>query len=279
MPRKKKKSPARKKRGESIAATADRHRLYQLAVQCVEAEIDMVDQTYREIRGRDAAHLREDFCGTANTGCEWVRRRAANTATGIDLDAEVLDWGRRENVAKLSAAQQARVRLLLRDVRARTDDRADIIIAMNFSYMAFKTRDALREYFTAARRGLAADGLFMIDAYGGGESWCDTREKTKCDGFTYHWEQCNFNPINAHINCHIHFHFPDGSKMRRAFSYEWRMWTLPEIREIMLEAGFAKSLVYWEGTDEESGEGNDIYTQSEVGEDDPSWIVYVAGVK
>lgn len=286
MPRKQKKRPAQKKRsGASMASTADRHHLYQLAVQCVDAEIDMVDQIYREIRGRDAIHLREDFCGTGNTGCEWVRRRDANTATGLDLDAEVLDWGSRENVATLSPSQRARMRLLRRDVREGIDVNnsdgggSDIIVAMNFSYMAFKTRDALRAYFAAARRGLGADGLLIIDAYGGNESWCDTREKTKCDGFTYHWEQCNFNPINAHIDCHIHFHFPDGSKMRRAFSYDWRMWTLPEIREIMREAGFTRSVVYWEGTDEETGEGNDIYTPSEIGEDDPSWIVYVAAVK
>ncbi|MDA7991059.1 MAG: class I SAM-dependent methyltransferase [Gammaproteobacteria bacterium] len=285
MPRKRKKlpkkRPAQKKpAGKSMAETADRHRLYQLAVQCVESEIDMVDDTYKEIRGRRAVHLREDFCGTANTGCEWVRRRDGNTATGVDLDEDVLDWGRRENLGKLSEAQQSRIELLRKDVREKGVAKpADITVAMNFSYMCFKTRDDLRGYFAAAHAGLADDGVFLIDAYGGSESWCDTREKTKCDGFTYLWEQCNFNPINGHINCHIHFRFPDGSKIRRAFSYEWRMWTLPEIREIMHEAGFAKTIVYWEGTDEETGEGNDIYEPSEVGEDDPSWIVYVAAVK
>ena len=37
-----------------MAATADRHRLYELSVQCVEAEIDFVDETYRALRGRKA---------------------------------------------------------------------------------------------------------------------------------------------------------------------------------------------------------------------------------
>jgi len=97
MPRKRK----------TLADAADRHRLYQEAVQCVEAEIDMVDKTYKELRGRPARRLREDFCGTGNTSCEWVRRRKTNTAIGFDLDPEVLAWGRRENVNKMNR-QRAR---------------------------------------------------------------------------------------------------------------------------------------------------------------------------
>ncbi|MGI9310022.1 MAG: class I SAM-dependent methyltransferase, partial [bacterium] len=161
-----------------IAADADRHQLYELAVQCVESEIDMVDQTYRDLRGRHATRLREDFCGTGNTSCEWVRRRRDNTAVGLDLDAEVLDWGRRNNVAKLSKAQQARVRLVQQDVLRGDVDAADIIVAMNFSYQLFKTRDQLRAYFRAAHDGLADDGVLMLDNYGGHDSWRETKEKT-----------------------------------------------------------------------------------------------------
>ena len=53
---------------------ADRHLLYQQAVQDVESEIDFVEQTWAELRQRPAVFLREDFCGTANTACEWVIR-------------------------------------------------------------------------------------------------------------------------------------------------------------------------------------------------------------
>ena len=58
----------------------------------------MVDQNFKTLRGRQAISLREDFCGTANTSCEWVRRRSKNIAVAIDLDQEVLDWGRTRNV-------------------------------------------------------------------------------------------------------------------------------------------------------------------------------------
>ena len=264
---------------KTIADTADRHHLYQLAVQCVESEIDMVDKTYKEIRGRDAVKLREDFCGTGNTSCEWVRRRPANTATGLDLDSEVLDWGRRKNVAKLDDHQQSRVRLLQQDVLQAGETAADIILAMNFSYLTFKTQEQLRGYFTAVHAGLADDGILMMDGFGGHESWRTIKEKTKHDDFTYFWDQHKFNPITFEALCHIHFKFPDGSRMKRAFTYEWRMWTLPEIRALLAESGFSKSTVYWEGTDEKTGEGNDIYSPTEEGEDDPSWIVYISAEK
>lgn len=274
-----------KQRQRSITAeTADRHKLYQLAVQCVESEIDMVDQTYREIRGQRANKLREDFCGTGNTSCEWVQRRRANTAIGFDLDTEVLNWGHQNNIAKLNPSQQSRVQLVQQDVltaaqTTRSIGLVDIVIAMNFSYFLFTTREQLRSYFVSARAGLADDGILMLDSYGGHKSWRNLKEKTKCAGFTYVWEQRKFNPITSEFRCYIHFKFADGSQIKRAFRYDWRMWTLPEIRELLGEAGFTNSTVYWEGTDEKTGQGNDIYSPAEQGEDDPSWIVYIVAEK
>ena len=84
-----------------MASKADVHALYQQAVQCVEAEIDFVDETFAKLRRRRARHLREDFCGTANAACEWVRRRRTNRAVAVDIDAGVLEWGRRHNVEPL----------------------------------------------------------------------------------------------------------------------------------------------------------------------------------
>jgi hypothetical protein len=66
--------------------------------------------------------------------------------------------------------------------------------------------------------------------------------------------------------------------MKKAFSYEWRLWTLPEIRELLLEAGFSKATVYWEGEDED-GEGNGEFTPEAEGEPDPAWIVYIVAEK
>ena len=46
---------------QPMSELADRHLLYQYAVQDVEAEIDFVEQTWSELRQRPAVFLREDF--------------------------------------------------------------------------------------------------------------------------------------------------------------------------------------------------------------------------
>ena len=126
-----------------MASKADRHILYQLAVQDVESEIDFVVQTWGELRQRPAYRLREDFCGTANTSCEWVRRHPENRATGVDLDPEVLAWGREHNAAELTPDQQQRLRLIQSDVRDARTPGMDVVLAMNFSYYLFMDRSAM----------------------------------------------------------------------------------------------------------------------------------------
>jgi SAM-dependent methyltransferase len=268
-----------KRKSVTSASTADRHELYEIAVQAVDAEIDMVDDTFTSIRGRKASLFREDFCGTANSSCEWVRRRSTNFSIGLDLSQEVLDWGMSNNISGLDPDQQQRIELINQDVNHYSGPPVEIIVAMNFSYQLFKTRDELRCYFENARDGLTEEGVFFIDAYGGYDSWREIKEKTKFKNFTYYWHQKKYNPITANMLCHIHFKFKDGSKIKKAFTYDWRMWTLPELREILLEAGFRKVTVYWEGTDEETGEWDGTYTATEQGDDDPAWIVYLSAEK
>ena len=259
---------------KSMAEGADVYALYQEAVQCVEAEIDFVDETFARLRGRKARVLREDFCGTANTACEWVRRRSDNRAIAVDLDSDVLDWGREHNVAGLGAAAE-RITLVQSDVlRVRTEP-VDAVLAHNFSYWLLKERRLMRRYFRRVRESLKPGGLFFLDGYGGADAHREVRERTKNKGFTYIWEQATFNPINHDMLCHIHFKFPDGSRIRRAFSYSWRLWSLPEIRELLSEAGFSRSTVYWQGTDEETGEGDGMFEPTEQGVADDAWLVYM----
>ncbi len=262
-----------------MASRADRHDLYQRSVQCVEAEVDMIDDTFRRIRKRRARVLREDFCGTANTACEWVRRRKTNRAIGVDLDGEVLAWGKKHNIGKLKKPATKRIQLLQADVLNIRTEPVDVVLAMNFSYQLFKQRKQLKQYLKQVREALVDDGILFMDAYGGHESYCETKERTKHKKFTYIWDQAEFNPINHEMTCYIHFSFPDGSKMKRAFSYNWRMYTLPELRDLLAEVGYSKVTVYWEQTDEDTGEGNGVYKPAKQGEPDPSWICYIAAEK
>jgi hypothetical protein len=262
-------------RKKTEASQADRHFLYQESVQDVEAEIDFVESTWRKFRNRPAELLREDFCGTANTACEWVRRDPQHYALAIDLDLEVLKWGQANNLAELDDEQYERITLLHDDVLEAQTELADIVLAMNFSYFLFLERDQMLQYFVSVSESLADDGIFFLDAYGGYDAPKDLVEERECDGFVYVWEQAAFNPIDSQMDCHIHFKFPDQSRLDKAFSYHWRLWTLPEIRELLLEAGFGKVTIYWEGTDEEKNEGNGIYEPAVTGDADPGWVCYI----
>lgn len=266
--------------GESRPAGGDRHLLYQHAVQDVASEIDFITQTWSELRDRPAEFLREDFCGTANTACEWVRRDEIHQAIGVDYDEEVLEWGRLNNLVLLDEEQSERIELLNENVMRTRPGLVDIILAMNFSYYLFLDRDDMRDYFANVLEGLVSDGIFFLDAYGGYEAPMVLTEPRECvddegNEFTYIWDQAEFNPIDSCMTCHIHFEFPDKSRMEKAFSYRWRLWTLPEIREILYEAGFSKVDIYWEGTDEEKNEGNGIYAPAEIGDADPGWVCYI----
>jgi len=275
-----KKRASRKKHGDgkTLASQADIHVLYEESVQNVEYEVDFLQQAFAELRGRKPVTLREDFCGTANAACRWVAVNPDHQAVAVDINPEVLNWGRTHHVAELPEQARARVTLLEADVRTVQIEAADIIVAFNFSYWYFKQRKVLLDYFRAVHAGLAEDGVFFIDAFGGAGAYEESREKTKNDGFTYVWEQASYEPISGDYVCYIHFRFPDGSKIKRAFSYHWRLWTLPELIDLLDEAGFSRTQVYWEGTDDD-GEGNGEYSPTDKGENDPAWIAYVAALR
>jgi SAM-dependent methyltransferase len=272
------------------AATTNKHELYQASVQNVEAEIDFVDQTFRTLRGRDAVRLREDFCGTGNTSCEWVRRRSSNLAFGLDIDTETVAWGREHMVGPLEPEQRERVVLLERNVLKPGDATGmDAVLAMNFSYWLFMTRGELLEYFRSVRESLGEGGLFFQDFYGGSESMEEREDERTCElpnggRFTYIWDQHRFKPVTGQVECRIHFKFRDGSKMQNAFVYHWRLWTLPEIQELLAEAGFSRTTVYWEGDEldddgEPTGDGDGVFTPEAEGDADPAFICYIVSEK
>jgi SAM-dependent methyltransferase len=261
-----------------MAERADIHDLYEASVQAVDVEIEFVQETFRQLRNRDPVSFREDFCGTASASCEWVRTSDKRHSVGVDIDASVLDWGRRNRVARLPERTRARVKLLNDDVRTVATEPVDVVGAFNFSYFYFKTRDEMRGYFANVHRALNADGLFFLDAFGGPEAFAVQKEKTKYDGFTYVWDQAEYEPVTGRMLCNIHFKFTDGSKIKNAFTYDWRLWTLPELRELLTEAGFSKVRVYWEGDDGDGG-GDGEFKESATGDADLAWIAYIIAEK
>lgn len=269
--------------------TNDRHALYEAAVQGVDYDLDFMERLFRHLRKRPARVLREDFCGTAALSCGWVLRHPSNIAYGIDLDPEPLAWATKHRLAQMKHGAE-RVHLVLGNVLDARVPKADVTLAYNFSFWVFKTRPELLAYFRAARAGLLDDGVLLLGMFGGTEAMDAMVEArripakqapdgTRLPAFRYVWEQETFNPITHDLSCAIHFEVPGRRPMRRAFRYDWRMWTLPEVRELLEEAGFAESLVYVEGWDEDARKADGVYHRRKSFENQEGWLALVAGVR
>jgi len=263
----------------TMAEQADLHALYQESVQNAEFELDFIEDTFKEWCSRKPHSMREDFCGTALSSCEWVTRDEKNSAVGVDNEQSVLDWGRDNNVADLNADQLSRIELIHDDVLTVNTAKFDLIQAFNFSYWCFKQRPVMLNYFKSLRESLVDDGLLFLDFFGGSECYQTQKEKRKLDGFKYIWEQAEFNALTNDLTCHIHFRFPDKSKINEAFTYNWRVWGPMELREILEEAGFSKHAIYRQKFDDKTDEPLDEYIMTDEGEDYACWLGYIVAQK
>ena len=96
--------------------------------------------------------------------------------------------------------------------------------------------------------------------------------------FKYYWECQKFNPLNNHCRFAIHFKRKGEKKRKDVFVYEWRMWGMNELKDILLEAGFSKCVSYWEGEDED-GDGDGNFFVTEEADNCDAWVTYIAAVK
>ncbi len=269
---------------DRTAKGADRYELYGLSVQDAGHEVDFFERVYRDRHGKAATPrvLREDFCGTFAVCCEWVRQDESREAIGVDLDPEPLGWGIANHMDTLEAGQHERITLLQQDVRRVSKPKADILAAQNFSFFIFPTRDELRLYLRKALQNLAPGGVMVLDMMGGPDCWKEGQEDVRKIGkgkrrFKYVWETEKVDPVSHHCRMHIGFRFPDGTAMERCFTYDWRLWTLPEVRELLAEAGFERSVVYWESEDKD-GDGSGLYEPLKDATPvrmDPAWVGYI----
>jgi SAM-dependent methyltransferase len=268
----------------------DLHWLYEASVQNVDTDLDIGKRIYTKHWKRKPLTVREDFCGTAKLAAQWVERSKLHQAWGIDFHQPTLDWGMKYNISKLSEEQKNRLHLICGDVLKAKTPKVDIAFALNFSFCVFKQRDTLRNYFKRVYESLNDEGLFVMDIYGGTESVTaknddvretpgfTTPEGLKISDFEYLWEQAEYNPITHETVCHIHFKVPGYGSINKAFTYDWRLWMLPELQEILVEAGFSKAEVYLHDFNDE-GESDEIFRLRKTYENTQGWLAYVVGIK
>ncbi|MDA1260721.1 MAG: class I SAM-dependent methyltransferase [Planctomycetota bacterium] len=259
------------------ARTADKYALYEAAVYEPDADYSFIQKRFRAARGRPATQLREDFAGTSKLSALWARKQPTGHAWAVDLDPEPLAWGFERHIEPLGEAA-ARVTQLCENVLTVETPKVDAVTAFNFSYWTFRERATMLAYFRRAFRALKPDGVFLMDMLGGPGAQEEVEEPRRFKGFTYVWEQEPLDAITQDLNCHIHFRFPDGTEMKRAFSYHWRLWSVTELRDLLREAGFAEVEVYWEG-DDGKGHGNGVFRRREHADNEEAWVAYVVGWK
>jgi SAM-dependent methyltransferase len=255
-----------------------KYSLYEASVQTPDVHVSIFKQMFFEVRKRHPLVLREDFCGTFAISRAWAAQSSRHRAIGIDLAQEPLDYGR----AHTDRSIRKRIQLYREDV-CKHRARAEIAVACNFSFCVFKTEDTLLKYFKNAERSLTDDGILVLEIAGGPGMIEKTTDRRRFrlngqTGYTYFWEQSYFDPITTQARYAIHFQLPNGKKLKNAFEYDWRLWSIPELRSLLERSGFESADVYWEETDD-SGEGSGVYRRTEEGSNDYAWVAYVVGVK
>lgn len=262
----------------------DRFDLYELCAQSPDAEARFL----RAVHGGSPRTLREDFCGPGGIARAWLRLGARQRAIVVDRDPEPLARAMGGGIgAPADAPADPRLTGVCEDV-LRVRVKADVIAALNFAVCELHDRGTLMKYLRGARSSLSPRGVLVVDVYGGSEAYIPGRYTRKLRGpcgerIEYTWEQRAADPVTARVVNAMHFRVTErgggrGRVLRDAFVYDWRLWTIAELREAMLEAGFRSVDVYDRLGDATDSEGNVYVRPVEPGEGlDENWVAYVVG--
>lgn len=264
--------------------------MYEAAVQDVGQQVDLFYKIYEEANGVSPKSLCEDFCGTFLISKEWVLRGPHQTAIAIDLSKEPLQYGKKIHRSSLSKEEQKRLTVVNNNVLTPLAKKCDVVAACNFSFYVFHQRKDLLRYFKRTLKGLSQGGVCILEM-AGGQGFIDAPyeeervvdyEKGKLAGkpwFHYTWQHESFEPLTRNGIYNIHFRFKDGSVTEQVFRYDWRVWTIPEVRDCFLEAGFSEVRIYWEIEGDDNGGESEYEWIEETDGDDYTWICYAVAVK
>lgn len=257
------------------AAKLDRFALYELAVT---NPIPLARFLVAAHAG-DPRVLREDFSGSGALCRGWCALAPDARAIAVDADQAPL--------RRLAGAD--RVRAVVADVMA-CHAKADVIAATNFPLGYWHTRKELVAYLAHARTCTAPGGIFACDLYGGSDAFRHGANSVSLRGpsaerIRYTWEQRSADPMTARVFNAIHFRISPPSRrtgaarpveLRDAFTYDWRLWSIPEMRDAMLDAGWASVDVYDSLGDAIDQDGRVYLRPLEPGDalDDP-YVVYL----
>lgn len=248
----------------------DRFDCYELCVQSPRH----ITTFLRNLHGNDPRTLAEDFCGTAAVSRRWIadarRARLDASAIAIDLDPATLAKARalaaRESVADaITLLEQDAVPagggLSVRPTSSSSLP-ADIIFVGNFSLGYIHDRPTLLRYLRhcksrldAANHGFGSGGhgAFVCDLYGGAGAFRLGGLNRKHPGrgretIHYAWKHESADPLTGLVTNSISFRIEEDGEITAelplAFTYHWRLWSIPELKDAFAEAGFLRVDLY-----------------------------------
>ncbi len=256
----------------------------------------MLAEIYRRIRQREPWVLREDFAGNAADAVAWIQADSRRRAVAVDMDAPTVEYAQ-QRADDLLQSRASALQFVVDDVLAVQPPQvpaADVLSVLNFSSFYFHERAALLRYLTHARATLDEAGILILNAFGGPDAMRPHIDRHRITpevegsrpalpSFDYLWEQLGYDAATGRIECRIHFEIDqDGGPPRRidsAFRYDWRLWTLPEICECLLAAGFSSAQVWLHTATERDGELEVFFGPVETMPDRSMWLAYVVGIR
>lgn len=238
--------------------------LYERCVQNAPAAVELLLAIHAgggRQRRRTPTHLGEDFCGSAAVSRAWIARSPRHRAVALDLHAPTLAFA----AARTPKAHAPRLALVHANAltcplpRLRTPAPPaplDILFVGNFSIAEIHARPALVAYLKRCRKRLGPQGVFICDTYGGPTAFAPGSMQRTLPGpashpgttIRYTWQQREADPLTARVENALHFRLLQGREVIEdlpdAFTYHWRLWSIPELRDAMAEAGFTHTDVY-----------------------------------
>lgn len=286
-------------RSRLASKSPDRHDLYELCAQNPPRDARLIHAIWADGLRRVPSKpvLAEDFCGTAALSAAWCEAFPNGSAIAVDIDPPTIA------AAKSRGRSHAQLHLLRTDV-LKVTKAADVIAVLNFSICEWHTRQQLVTYLTHARRRLSRGGAIICDLYGGPDAFLPSvttqsvplprPPHPSADRFAalprgtrirYTWEQREADPFSSRVINAMHFEIraPQSRPhiLQNAFVYDWRLWSVAELQDAMLDAGFKRVQVYPRTIGAMDSEGN-YYTRpieapEEALTDSRSFNVFVVG--
>jgi len=253
---------------EDLRIEPSKYELYQKSVQNVKKEVEFLKKTYRLLYNKIPTTFREDFCGTAMLSCEWVKSNVLNTAIGIDLDQETLDWGIKNNIENLSSGSD-RIKLKKQNVldEYNTNEKFDIICSLNYSHFLLQKRKELVKYFKNVSNNLDSKGLFILDFYGGSHIFIDHKYQHNKSSNFYEFSGKQMNILNNQSKCSLNYKIKKN-KFKPLFSFEFRIYSIIELKEALEESGFNEFKLFIKEINDDENDDYAEYEEIDLNEDE-----------